>query len=214
MNKLLSYTIMAILFLIFIIWLGEKVILKDVFPVNQGSEIPPYPFQKNIFQHICTLYLKIVLLRSLILEILFGMSFVYEFISNFNNFFWGRKSTLSAPIFLPMPSIYSRLVKYQELNKKPPLTQEQKVSLGHHICQQYLSQTRIKKALHRMMSIEPEGKFIVLSYPEIYLPEIDRYISEFYSTLPQPKVRKRIPKAPSPTKEFSVKPSGQISGQS
>lgn len=44
MNKLLSYTIIAILCLIFIIWLGEKVILKDVFPVNQGSEIPPYPF--------------------------------------------------------------------------------------------------------------------------------------------------------------------------
>lgn len=112
-----------------------------------------------------------------------------------------------------MPSIYSRLVKYQKLQKKPSLTQEQKVLLGNYICQQYRLQTIIKVPVHRMISSEPEGNFLVLSYPVPYLPEIDRMIEEYYNALPQPKQRKRIPVAPK--KEHSVKPStlGQIQGQ-
>lgn len=100
-----------------------------------------------------------------------------------------------------MPTIFKRLT---HLRKTPILTLQQKTLLGRLVCTQYHSQQIIKKATHRVLSKEPEGEFYVQSYPRLFVPEIDRIIEEYYSSLPQPKIRKRIPSKP--VLQKSVKP--------
>lgn len=88
-----------------------------------------------------------------------------------------------------MPTIYSRLVAYQKENRIPPLPQQLRRDLGQIIIKEYLS-FDIQAALHRVASVEPEGTFLVLSYPKFYIPEMDRLIKEFHLS----KVTKTIPK--------------------
>lgn len=105
-----------------------------------------------------------------------------------------------------MPTINSRLYLVQKREKKRPLTIEEKCLLGREIVTAYYSQDQIKAPLQKTLSREPEGDFLVLSYPQLFVTEIDRIITEFISPFPPAKKRKRKPTK----KEFSAKPT-QIS---
>lgn len=111
-----------------------------------------------------------------------------------------------------MPTVNSRLYLLQKGTKKRPLTKDEKSELGRKIVQCYYNQDLIKVPLQKVISNEPEGTFLVISYPQLFIPEIDKILSEYLQKIPDK--RKRI--QAKPTKEFSVKPQkseGQIQGQ-
>lgn len=111
-----------------------------------------------------------------------------------------------------MPTVNSRLYLLQKNTKKRPLTIDEKSLLGRKIVECYYAQNIIKNPLQKVISQEPEGSFLVLSYPQLFVPEIDKILSDYLQNLPDK--RKRIPIKP--FKERSVKPTkaeGQIQGQ-
>lgn len=91
-----------------------------------------------------------------------------------------------------MPIIFNRIKNYCIRTQTKLLPIEKRTELGAIIIQHYIEQSGIKRPVHKTISVEPEGTFTVVSYPKIYVPEIDRQIAEFYQKN-LPKVRKRIP---------------------
>lgn len=112
-----------------------------------------------------------------------------------------------------MATIHSRLIPLQKSLKKRPLTPQEKVELGKKIADVYHSK-KIKIPIQRIQSVEPTGVFNVLSYPKIFIPELDQQIREYLAFIPDIQKRKRIPVKG--VKEASFKPKstqGQIQGQ-
>jgi len=92
----------------------------------------------------------------------------------------------------PMPIIFNRIKNYCVRTKSKLLPIEKRTELGASIIQHYIHHSGIKMPVHKAVSIEPEGTFCVVSYPKIYVGEIDRQIEEYYLKN-VPRVRKRIP---------------------
>lgn len=110
-----------------------------------------------------------------------------------------------------MPTLYSRLIKYQDENSKPPLPHNFRRLLGQQIIKEYMDLPKeLRPTLGRKETVEPEGIFIAISYPETFIEDIDRIIKDFYLKLPNiiPK-RKRIYTKSETKLAFSVKPSNR-----
>ena len=93
-----------------------------------------------------------------------------------------------------MATLHRRLTHYCFVNKKPELTEEQKSGLGRIIIEAYCAQKKPTTPIHHELFTNETGSFKVVSYPRYFIPEIDRFIADFYQALypPAPK-RKRIP---------------------
>lgn len=91
-----------------------------------------------------------------------------------------------------MPIIFKRIKNYCIRTRAKLLPIDKRAELGAIIIQHYIEQSGIKRPVHKAISVEPEGVFTVVSYPKVYIPEIDRHIAEFYQKN-MLKVRKRIP---------------------
>ncbi len=96
-----------------------------------------------------------------------------------------------------MATVFKQLSAYQKKNRAPQLSQEHAQKLGETICKIWFSKKQCKYiALNKTVSTEPDGTFQVVSYPNFFIPEIDRAIHYFYLTivkLPLPlwKAKKR-----------------------
>lgn len=109
-----------------------------------------------------------------------------------------------------MSTVNYRVQYLQRKLKKRPLSIDEKKMLGKQIADHYHHQDKIKIPIQRVVSNEPEGRFVVLSYPSQYTPQMDEIITSFLSSIPDIKKRKRI----AAIKAFSAKPSIKISGHS
>ena len=90
-----------------------------------------------------------------------------------------------------MPTLFKRIKHYCNLNNAKMLSLDKRTELGRIIAD-YYHQSKIKIKLRKAESVEPEGIFVVISYPKIFNPEIDKLIDNFYQKN-KPTKRKRIP---------------------
>jgi hypothetical protein len=71
------------------------------------------------------------------------------------------------------------------------LSREKRLELGKIIVSHYINESGISMPLHKAYSKEPEGTFMVLSYPKIYNHQMDKLIASYCQKFSRPK-RKRI----------------------
>lgn len=93
-----------------------------------------------------------------------------------------------------MPTtVYERLCFLQELETLPPLSQQQKAKLGRLVWKKVKPFAQEYYPLNRVQSIEPEGYYTVLEYPDALIPHIDTFIIDFYEKPAKKRVRVKIP---------------------
>lgn len=92
-----------------------------------------------------------------------------------------------------MAMLYNRIKHLQRKKKFLKFTHEQKIELGRKFNELARQKEYHRGALQTVPSSEPEGDFLVVSYPRKYIPEIDRFILEYFHSLtPVKQPRKRI----------------------
>lgn len=117
-----------------------------------------------------------------------------------------------------MATLYERSVFYCVESLTSPLTLAQKADLGKIILHEFYLSGYNKNQISLYQSIEPEGTFTVINYPDSFTEKIDQIIADFCtkkeSQPEKPKVtksdtdtkRKRIPVKPGTIKAWSAKP--------
>ena len=111
-----------------------------------------------------------------------------------------------------MPTIYSRLILFQEENMQSQLPHNLRRLLGQQVIKEYMDLPKeLRPTLGRNVTREPEGVFLAISYPETFVKDIDRIIKDFYLSYANsiPKKRKRIYTQSEIKKVGSAKPSNR-----
>jgi len=101
-----------------------------------------------------------------------------------------------------MATLFKRLNHYCVSNKKPELSPQQKQELGKLVADKFFHTKNEKQVVHHATFTNESGTFRVVAYPKWFCQEVDSMINDYYSTLPTPRKRTRIP-----AKIISVKPS-------
>lgn len=103
-----------------------------------------------------------------------------------------------------MAMIYARIKHLQIKKKFLQLTHDQKIDLGRKFNELAKEKEYHRGALQKVPSSEPEGDYLVVSYPRKYIPNIDRFILEYFHSLtPVKPPRKRIQRPVFTTRKLS-----------
>jgi hypothetical protein len=113
-----------------------------------------------------------------------------------------------------MSTLFKRLRHYCHNNHHELPAREDRLVLGKRILDAWFAQSEIKLPLHYKPSEEPEGTFKVLSYPDVFIPQIDQIIEAYFKEISPPKKeqppvkkeRKRIPLRVPENKKFKFYP--------
>lgn len=92
-----------------------------------------------------------------------------------------------------MPTLYSRIIRLQAINKIRVLSLADRQYVGKFIVSMYFKQSS-RPTCQRIVSLEPEGEFLVLSYPKSFLPKIDEFLEHHFPVVREKRQRLKAQK--------------------